>query len=96
MKLCLIANCALLVCLCRRFLIHGLGMEMPAMPAMPVMSSGPPSSSGSPGPIETSGGVFGQLRDMVLFFLFGLFTYQFELYSKLSDFDFTSDLKYIY
>jgi hypothetical protein len=36
------------------------------------------------------------LKDMVLFFIFGLFTYQFELYSKLSDFDFTSDLKYMY
>jgi len=52
---------------------------------MPTGSPGPPGPSLLPMPDMKA-------RDMVLFFLFGLFAFQFELYLKLSEFDFSSDL----
>jgi hypothetical protein len=87
-KICLFSNCAMLTGLCGYFLVNGLGKSDQDLPSMPPSPSMPPMPPMPP--------VSGMIRDIILFFLFGLFAYQFELYSKLLDFDFTSDLKYIY
>ena len=37
-----------------------------------------------------------KIQSSVMIYLFGIFTYQYEFYSKISDLDFTTYLKYIY
>jgi hypothetical protein len=37
-----------------------------------------------------------QTQDFVMLYLVGIFAYQYEFYSKISDFDFTTNLKYLY
>jgi hypothetical protein len=37
-----------------------------------------------------------QIQDFVMLYLVGIFGYQYEFYSKISDLDFTANLKYIY
>jgi hypothetical protein len=37
-----------------------------------------------------------KLQDFLMIYLFGIFAFQYEFYSKISDMDFTTNLKYIY
>ncbi len=37
-----------------------------------------------------------KLQDFIMIYLFGIFAFQYEFYSKISDMDFTNNLKYIY
>jgi hypothetical protein len=37
-----------------------------------------------------------KVKDFMILFIFGLFAWVWEIYKKITDFDFTADLRYIY